>query len=322
MATMIQGASNSASAGMTIPRAMRQQVEAIMNESYAFMDSPIFERKDIEKELFTFDKEPQLPMTSWYQPTRDEALDEAMQGAPQLMKADEERTMFLRFNFSKLKLSKLQRLIKKNGLTRKRADELLEWHRRFEHFREYLVRTNLALVLAMAKRTRLGDVDFAEVVSEGNMALIRAVDKFNVDRGFKFSTYACRAILKAFSRTALKSNRHKTRFPVEFEPDMEKSDWQDRRRDAVEEDCIDELKAIVTRNLAELSDVEATVIRRRFNWEQEQETPLTLEEVGQIIGVTKERVRQIQNKALAKIRNVLEEGVLRTKTRPIREPAD
>jgi RNA polymerase sigma factor (sigma-70 family) len=322
MATMIQGASSSASAGMSIPRAMRQQVEAIMNESYAFMDSPIFERKDIEKDLFTFDKEPQLPMTSWYQPTRDEALDEAMQGAPQLMKADEERTMFLRFNFSKLKLSKLQRLVKKNGLTRRRAEDLLEWHRRFEHFREYLVRTNLALVLAMAKRTRLGDVDFAEVVSEGNMALIRAVDKFNVDRGFKFSTYACRAILKAFSRTALKSNRHKTRFPVEFEPDMEKSDWQDRRRDAVEEDCIDELKAIVTRNLAELSDVEATVIRRRFNWEQEQENPLTLEEVGQIIGVTKERVRQIQNKALAKIRNVLEEGVLRTKTRPIREPAD
>ena len=199
---------------------------------------------------------------------------------------------------------------------------MVEWHRRFEHFREYLVRTNLALVLAMAKRTRLGDVDFAEIVSEGNMALIRAVDKFNVDRGFKFSTYACRAILKAFSRTSLKSSRHKMRFPVEFEPDMEKSDWQDRRRGAVEEDCIDELKAIVSRNLAELSDVEATVIRRRFNWEQEQDSPLTLEEVGQIIGVTKERVRQIQNKALAKIRGVLEEGVLRTRTRPIREPAD
>jgi len=322
MATMIQGVVRNVSAGTTIPRTMRQNVEVVLNESYAFMDSPIFARKDIEKDLFNFDKEPQLPMTSWYQPTRDEALDEAMQGAPQLMKADEERLMFLRFNYSKLKLGKIQRLVKKSGLTRKRAEEILEWHRRFEHFREYLVRTNLALVLAMAKRTRLGDVDFAEVVSEGNMALIRAVDKFNVDRGFKFSTYACRAILKAFSRTALKSSRHKMRFPVEFEPDMEKSDWQDRRRDAVEEDCIDELKAIVSRNLAELSDVEATVIRRRFNWEQEGDNPLTLEEVGQIIGVTKERVRQIQNKALAKIRSVLEEGVLRTKTRPIREAAD
>jgi RNA polymerase primary sigma factor len=301
---------------------MRQKVEDLMKESYAFMDSPIFEQKDIEKELFNFEKEPQLPMTSWYQPTRDEALDEAMTGAPQLMKAGEERVMFLRFNFCKRRLSRLQKLIKKSGLTRKRAEDFIEWHRRFEHFREYLVRTNLALVLAMAKRTRLGDVDFAEIVSEGNMALIRAVDKFNVDRGFKFSTYACRAILKAFSRTSLKSSRHKSRFPVEFEPDMEKSDWQDRRRDAVEEDCIDELKAIVNRNLADLSQVEETVIRRRFNWEQDQDSNLTLEEVGQIIGVTKERVRQIQNKALAKIRNVMEEGVLRTSSRPIREPAD
>jgi RNA polymerase primary sigma factor len=96
---------------------------------------------------------------------------------------------------------------------------------------------------------------------------------------------------------------------------MEKSDWQDRRRGAVEEDCIDELKAIVDRNLADLSQVEETVIRRRFNWKQEDESPMTLEEVGQIIGVTKERVRQIQNKALAKIRIVMEEGVLRTKSR-------
>jgi len=301
---------------------MRQKVEALLEESYAFMDSPIFRRKNIEDELFDFEIEPQLPLVSWYQPTRDEAVDQTMAAAPQLMKGPEERMMFLRFNYSKLRLCKLQKLIKKSGMTRKRAEEFLFWHRRFEHFREYLVRTNLALVLAMAKRTRLGDVDFAEIVSEGNMALIRAVDKFNVDRGFKFSTYACRAILKAFSRTALKSSRHRTRFPVEFEPEMEKSDWTDRRRDAVEEDCIDELKAIVDRNLADLSQVEETVIRRRFNWKQEEESPLTLEEVGQIIGVTKERVRQIQNKALAKIRSVMEEGVLRTRTLPVRESAD
>jgi RNA polymerase sigma factor (sigma-70 family) len=148
------------------------------------------------------------------------------------------------------------------------------------------------------------------------MALMRAVDKFNVDKGFKFSTYACRAILKAFSRTAMKSSRYKTHFPVEFEPEMEKSDWDDRRRDMVEEDCIDELKQIVDRNLADLSDTEQTVIRRRFNWQQQEDTPLTLEEVGKIIGVTKERVRQIQNKALLKIKSVMEEGVLRTKRHP------
>jgi RNA polymerase sigma factor (sigma-70 family) len=298
-----------------VPRELREQVEALMDENTKFMPSPMFRRKRIEEELFNFEVEPELPRTRWYQPTREETAETSTTGAPQLMSASEERLMFYRYNYCKMQLSRLKRKIRNTGLTLRRAEEFMEWHRKLEHFREYLVRTNLALVLAMAKRTRMGEVDFAEVVSEGNMALLRAVEKFNVDRGFKFSTYACRAILKAFSRTAMKSNRHRTRFPVEFEPDMEKSDWQDRRRDAVEEECIDELKAIVDRNLADLSNIEQTVIRRRFNWKQADESPLTLEEVGRIIGVTKERVRQIQNKALAKIRTVMEDGVLRVRTR-------
>ena len=303
-----------------LPRSLRERVEPILGEDYAYMDSPVYRRKHIEQGLFGQDAEPELPPTAWYQPTADDLGGSGLPNSPKLMKADEERLMFLRFNYSKRRLCDLQRKTAKEGLTRELAEQVLTWHRRFEHFREYLVRTNLALVLAMAKRTRLGQADFAEIVSEGNMALLRAVDKFNVDRGFKFSTYACRAILKAFSRTALKASRHRTRFPVEFEPDLEKSDWSDRRRETIEEECIDELKHIVNRNLADLTNVEQTVIRRRFNWQESAESPLTLEEVGKIIGVTKERVRQIQNKALAKIRQVMEEGVLRTQ--PAQPPED
>jgi RNA polymerase primary sigma factor len=312
MATMMKGKKQRRSS--PVPRELRERVMTLLNENFSYMDSPTFRRKYVEEELFTEDAERELPLTSWYQPTRDDITGLAAT-PPQLMKAPEERLMFLRFNYCKKRLSALQKQIRAGELTAASAREFLDWRRKLEHFREYLVRTNLALVLAMAKRTRLGDTDFAEIVSEGNMALLRAVEKFSIDRGFKFSTYACRAILKAFSRTAMKASKHRTRFPVEFEPDMEQSDWADRRRDQVEDDCIDELKAIVDRNLADLSSVEQTVIRRRFNWKQSEESPLTLEEVGKIIGVTKERVRQIQNKALAKIRNVMEEGVLRVNPR-------
>jgi len=315
-ATLQKNKPTQASRRAPVPRALRQRVEPLLDEDYTYMDSPLFARKGIENELFAEgDQAPALPMIGWYQPTRDDIDAAEVGGTPQLMSPEEERIMFLRYNYAKSRLHKLQKRIRREGLTKAAAEEFLKWHRRYEHLREYLVRTNLALVLAMAKRTRLGDVDFAEIVSEGNMALLRSVEKFNVERGFKFSTYACRAILKAFSRTAQKASRYRSRFPVEFEPDLEKSDWADRKRDMVEEDCVDELKAIVERNLADLSSVEETVIKRRFNWEQEDDAPLTLEEVGKIIGVTKERVRQIQNKALAKIRQVLEDGVLRSTPR-------
>lgn len=290
---------------------VRELVEKILGRKYAFMDSPIYRRKNIEADLFGTD-EPSLPLITWYQPTREDALDSAVTGSPQLMNASEEKTMFLRYNYAKLRLAKLVRAIKSaDTITKAQADELITWHHRQEHAREYLTRTNVALVLAMAKRTRLGDIDFAEIVSEGNLALMRAVEKFNIDRGFKFSTYACRAILKAFSRASQKHSKHRLRFPVEFEPDMEKSDWIDRKRDEVQDDIVDELKQIVDRNLANLSSIEQTVIKQRFNWDQTQDSPLTLEEVGRIIGVTKERVRQIQNKALIKIRSLVDENAQR-----------
>lgn len=293
-----------------VSKALRAQVEPLLAIEYAYMDSPLFRQRGVEKQLFAVEL-PELPMVAWYAPTRDEASENTPARTPQLMNTAEEQLMFRRFNYAKRKCKLLKKKILADGLTNELAQCLIDWHQKSEHLREYLVRTNLALVLAMAKRTRLGDVDFSEIVSEGNMALLRAVEKFNVDRGFKFSTYACRAILKGFSRTAQKHTRHRNRFPVEFEPDLEKSDWSDRKRDAQEDDLVGELKTIVERNLAELTDVEQTVIRRRFNWQQEQPTPLTLEEVGSIIGVTKERVRQIQNKALAKIRKLMEDGVLR-----------
>lgn len=302
-----------------IPRELRARADEIIATEIAFMDSPLFKQKNVEKTLFS-DEVPSLPRVSWYQPTREELTD-ALRSTPQLMNAAEERLQFARFNFAKRKVLLLKKKIAQEGLTADSAKAIVDWYDRAEHLREYLVRTNLALVLAMAKRTRLGDVDFAEIVSEGNMALLRAVEKFNVDRGFKFSTYACRAILKAFSRTAQKHSRHRTRFPVEFEPDLERSDWSERKRDAVEQDLAGELKAIVDGNLAELSDVEQTVIKQRFNWNQSTDNPLTLEEVGRIIGVTKERVRQIQNKALIKIRKLMEDGALKTRTDTTTGPA-
>jgi len=229
-----------------ISRALRAQVEPLLLIEYAYMDSPLFRQRGVEKQLFA-EEIPELPMVAWYQPTRDEPAEALPNRTPQLMSTAEEQLMFRRFNYAKRKCKLLKKKILADGLTTELGQCLVDWHQKSEHLREYLVRTNLALVLAMAKRTRLGDVDFSEIVSEGNMALLRAVEKFNVDRGFKFSTYACRAILKGFSRTAQKHTRHRNRFPVEFEPDLEKSDWSDRKRETVEEDLVGELKTIVER---------------------------------------------------------------------------
>jgi RNA polymerase primary sigma factor len=231
------------------------------------------------------------------------------------LSTEQEQHMFLRLNYCRYRVMRVLREFRGKELTAEATAELLRWERFRVQTRCDIVRLNVALVMAMARRTRLNGVDQADLISEGNLALLRSVDKFDCGRGFKFSTYACRAILKSFSRVATRTARYRGHFPTEFDPTLEKSDYLVTQRQTVEEECVDELKAILGDNLAQLSDVEKRVIHARFAIDGEIDPEdltkgQTLEEVGSLIGVTKERVRQIQNKALDKLRLALEKGAL------------
>ena len=229
------------------------------------------------------------------------------------LSTEQEQMMFLRLNYTRWKIMSILASFAGKNLTLEAARKLIAWGVWEREVRSRIVEINLPLVLAMAKRTRLASIDFNEMISEGNMALLRSVDKFDCGRGFKFSTYSCRAILKSFSRVAMRASRYRGTFPVEYDPAIERSDHIEKKRVDHEADCVGELKTILTRNVAELTEVERTVIVERFALDSPREdppSPKTLEQVGKIIGVTKERVRQIQNKALHKIRNALEETYL------------
>jgi len=225
----------------------------------------------------------------------------------------QEILLFQRYNFARMRIAKLARQSETQGaISLEGARHMLAWAHRATAIRAQIVQLNMPLVLAMAKRTRLNGLDPNEMISEGNLALLRSVEKFDCSRGFKFSTYACRAILKSFSRVAMRTARYRGHFPTEFDPSLEKGNFTDRQRDDLENRCLQEIREIMTENRASLSEVEQTVIRERFALDAYTAPAKgrTLEQVGTIIGVTKERVRQIQNKALAKLRAVLEDSYL------------
>ncbi len=294
-------------------------VKAVLTGKADYVDSDAFRDKHAERRIFDEAPPIQKPDTSWYHPVMENITSSETRLTNNvgtvLLTAAEERVIFTQFNYCRYRVAQIVEKVGKRAPTLDEARDLLHWHHRAEAYRDQIAQTNLALVLAMAKRTRMSEVDFADLVSEGNMALLRAVDKFDVGRGFKFSTYACRAILKAFSRTGVKLSKYRQMFPTDFDPKLEKSDFMQKKREGHEEDCVDELRRIIVDNAAELTDIEQEVIEHRFAIGRRREddpdaTPLTLEQVGRIIGVTKERVRQIQNKALDKIRQSLEHDFL------------
>jgi len=285
-------------------------------EVIQFVDNPMFHNKHSARGIETTFNESQddellharaglIPIDLY------ENLEEVARAFKPL-NLSQEAKLFLKLNYARYRMYTLRRTYRNRPIGVKVSREILLWKRRELKVRSQLTQANIPLVLAMAKRAKPVGVDFGELIGEGNMALLRSIDKFDCGRGFKFSTYACRAILKSFSRTVLKATRYRGRFPVQFDPDLEKGNFIESRREDTETHCVDRLRDILGQNEADLSDIERTVVRARFAVDNTftPEGPMTLERVGKIVGVSKERIRQIQNNALAKLRTVLEESVL------------
>jgi RNA polymerase primary sigma factor len=214
----------------------------------------------------------------------------------------QEKALFLRYNYAKFRL---RRLLERKS-SGKASSEMDTWRRRAEETRGKIVNANLALVVAMAKRMQVSGVEFTELISEGNLALLRSVEKFDTSLGFKFSTYACRSILTCFHRLSGKARRQRERFPVEFDARLEKSDQSERHHEDDRGYAIETVRKVLMDNHAELSAMEHRVILERFPMIS-GEKARTLAEVGQLVGLTNERVRQIEKKSLIKIREAMEQ---------------
>src|SRR5438034_3224681 len=160
----------------------------------------------------------------------------------------------------------------------------------------------MRLVVSIAKR-HAGQVDnFFDLLSDGNMSLMRAVEKFDFSRGNKFSTYASWAIMKNFARSIPEEKRRRERYVTGKEDLFDIA--PDNRTDEHEVVSSAEQDAHrVNRLLEYLDPRERQIIRMRAGLDKEA-GGLTLEKIGEQLGITKERVRQLNVRAMKKLRQL------------------
>lgn len=199
-----------------------------------------------------------------------------------LLTREQEVWLFRKFNYLKYRATTLRAELDVDRPNARLMDQIDRLYGEIVEIKNRIVRANLRLVVSIAKRRVSPGDSFFDLVSDGNMSLIRAVEKFDYARGNKFSTYASWAIMKNYARTIPDEHRRRDRFRA---ADMDLLQTAtDRRTDEFQQKLAetDRLQQ-VGQFLDRLDSREQTIIIRRYGLDHQHE-PQTLKEVGSAAG--------------------------------------
>lgn len=220
-----------------------------------------------------------------------------------LMSPPQERDAFRRYNYLKYRADQLRKELHashpRSG-TLRRIERLLA---QAQAVKNRIIRANLRLVVSIArKHVNNGPQSLAELISDGNVSLIRAVEKFDYSRGFKFSTYASWAIMKNFARSVPKERYRLDRFVSHSKDEMDLLNTLGNYDTQVY--SLLEIRESINTVLAQLSTRERSILTEHFGLDSSGR-PQSLKQIGRRLGISTEQVRQIERKAVEKLREML-----------------
>ncbi len=274
------------------------RAERIAAADLAYIDNEVFHTADADDTIFAAAPVAKKGTTSRPPPGLPAYLA-SLYTVP-LLTREQEQYWFRRMNFLKCRASELRDALPRFQPSTRHLNQIEKLLQESVEIKNFLIRSNLRLVVSIAKKHMRPGMNFFEMVSDGNMSLIRAIEKFDFAKGNKFSTYATWAIMKNYARSLPTEQKRRDRFRTGFDEAFAgESDANDNpfERQAVHQQQKDAILEI----LSQLDDRERDIIVQRFGLGQGEE-PSTLEQVGSRLGVTKERIRQIESRALKKLR--------------------
>ena len=222
-----------------------------------------------------------------------------------LLTREQEAHLFRKMNYLKYQARQLRETLDLDQPKVRLMDRIEKLYEESVSIKNQIIRANLRLVVSIAKRYVGPAQDFFELVSDGNMSLMRAAEQFDVSRGNKFSTYASWAIMKNFARSIPAVLRHLDRFCTSHAEMF--STVEDARANQYEQESAQLRRESEVQGILKRLDArERQIIEDRFGLAGGRE-PLTLKQVGAAMGITKERVRQIQTRTMGKLRKAAEE---------------
>ena len=280
-----------------------ERIARLNRRKVKFIDDPLYHQEDAENIVESLAKQQETieaAAADQVRLPRDVPSTLASLCATPPLSPARERAMFIKLNFHKMRFVTMRRKLEPQ-FARNRDLTMLEAHlKRATETKNQILRANLRLIVSVARKHLRAGLSLMELVSDGTMTMMRALDSFDVHRGHKFSTYATLALMKGFARSVpqmLARRARGTSGAVGADVDQRVLEVADRRIPVAAERFL--AREEVGQLLRRLDTRERDVLRGHFGLDEG--SPATYEQLGQRLGLSKERVRQIEQVALAKL---------------------
>lgn len=220
-------------------------------------------------------------------------------GERDVLSPEDEAALFREMNRLKYVAYSLREKLTEKNVTAAKLNQVSRLLDHAEQIRDYLIESNLRLVLSLAKKFVSSHAPFDDLVSEGAFTLMKAVEKFDYDRGFRFSTYAYRSIARdayrqvtSSAKAEARTMRHAEEWAFEQEEDLSAS--------PIKEQIWSNLRTRMESMLEKLDRRERFIVRSRYALGAHRK-PRSFRDLGDRLGVSKERARQLERRAVEKL---------------------
>ena len=286
------------------PQVLRKQVKRLLETEIEFIGSREFSEPSADINILG-SRVPAVSATdSKMRLPKDLPAHLARLCESSLLSAEEERELFRRMNYLKFRANVVRSRLNPETPDAVAVAEIERLLAEATRVRDHIIQANMRLVISIVKKFVTPKHSFDDLLSDGIISLMQAVDKFDYDKGFRFSTYAYRAIARNAYRSITDRQKEEGRFDATVGEDLSSVPEQDRTSALDEKESMS-MRSMMLEMLNQLDRRERFILRGRFALGAHRKVR-TFQCLADKLGVSKERVRQLEQRAITKLKAMVE----------------